>query len=182
MLKVTDTLKAVPNSGSASEAPRSDAFSVDELDHLVTWTLVRAARRVERMLVDLFAAHSLTPVQFGVLAHLSTGARFTQSQLARAVLIRPQSMNTVVAEMTDRGLLERVGAGGRGRPTPVRLTCAGSDVFRAILPSVRWANEPARLGLDARRAARLNQLLHNVLESDLPTEFEVDFRTPRMPG
>jgi len=168
------------DSESASEAAPSEVFSIDDLDRFVTWTLVRAARRVERMLVDLFAAHSLTPVQFGVLAHLGTGAEFTQSQLARAVLIRPQSMSTVIAEMAARGLLERDGSGGRGRPTPVRLTPAGSDVLTAILPSVRWANEPERLGLDARRAARLNQILHNVLDSDLPTEFEVDFRTPRM--
>lgn len=159
-----------------SEPAAPGAFSLDELDHLVTWTLVRAARRVERMLVDLFAAHDLTPVQFGVLAHLAAGTELTQSELSRMVLIRPQSMNAVIAEMVDRGLLERGGPGGRGRPTPIRLTPAGIELLRAVAPAVRRANDPARLGLDARRAARLNDILQTVLDSDLPAGFELDFR------
>lgn len=144
-----------------------------------TWALVRAARRVERMLVDLFAAHGLTPVQFGVLVYLGTGTDFTQSQLARLMLIRPQSVSTVIAEMVDRGLLARAGRGGRGRPTPIRLTPTGLELLRSIVPTVRWANEPERLGLDTRQAARLTELLREVLHSELTTEGKVDVRARR---
>ncbi len=45
-------------------------------------------REVERALTDIIAEHDLTTTQFGVLSLLATGADFTQSDLACAVLVR----------------------------------------------------------------------------------------------
>lgn len=177
-MKATETGGTTGGVSERASTSSSEFLSLEEQDRLVTWTLIRAARRVERMLVDLFAGYGLTPVQFGVLIILATGTPLTQSQLASAVLIRPQSMNTVIAEMAERGLLERVGPGGRGRPTPIQLTSDGTELLRRIMPSVHSANEPGRIGLDPGSAEKLNDILLKVLASDLPTEFEVDFRAP----
>lgn len=163
---------------AGSQRDQAGPLSVDELEGLVTWTLVRAARRIERMLATLFAAHHLTPVQFGILAHLGTGAPLTQSQLARAVMIRPQSVNTAIADMIERGLLERTGPVGRGRRTPLAVTPAGVELLRTIQPSVRQISQPEHLGLDAAQAARLNETLHAVMESNLPTELERNSQPP----
>ena len=56
-----------------------------DIDGLVKWSLIRAARQAEREFTELFAAHGLSPVQFGVLCHLSTGAAFTHAQFDAAL-------------------------------------------------------------------------------------------------
>lgn len=140
---------------------------MDDLDELVTWTLVRAGHHAERMLTALFAEHGLTPIQFGVLAYLATGRTFTQSELARAVLVRPQSMGEVITILIDRGLLERAGPGGRGRRTSIRLTDDGATLLMRVWPTTQRANDPDRLGLTPEEGLALNDLLHRMLRTDL---------------
>lgn len=138
-------------------------LTVEQLDSLVTWTLVRAAHRVERSLTEVFAGHGLTPMQFGVLAHLATEVPMTQADLARAVLVRPQSMHQLVGQMVERGLVERTGARGRGRVNRLVLTRTGSALLERVWPAVLRANDLGPAGLDAGRAEELNAALHALL-------------------
>nr|WP_225954958.1 MarR family winged helix-turn-helix transcriptional regulator [Kibdelosporangium phytohabitans] len=107
----------------------------------------------------------MTPVQFGVLAQLAATPELLQAELARSVLIRPQSMAAVITQLVDRGLLERRGTGGRGRPVPIRLTDEGRQLLGQASAAVRRYNEPATLGLESYEAGMLNALLHKVIDA-----------------
>lgn len=142
----------------------------EALDGLVTWTLIRAAHAAERRLTVLFAEHGLTPVQFGVLAHLATGRAVTSAELAREVLVRPQSIAAIVDGLVGRGLVVRVGERTRGRRNPIELSGAGHALLEQVWPVVRAANEPGALALDATTTTELNRTLHHLLRQDGPVE------------
>lgn len=148
---------------------RAVEVTVEQLDGLVTWTLIRAAHHVERTLTELFAGFDLSPTQFGVLAHVATGAQLTQADLARAILVRPQSMAELISGLVERDLLVRTGRGGRGRPNPIALSEKGADLLVRVWPAVEAANDLGPAGLTPEQTAELNARLHTVLEArDVP--------------
>lgn len=131
----------------------------DDVDGFLAWRLVRVGRQIAALLTEAIAEFGLTPTEFGVLAHLSTGTPLTQSELARTVLVRPQSMGTLIAGLVDKGLVTRHGAGGRGRRTPIALSDAGVELIGRAWPSVAAETCADALGLDADDAAELDRLL-----------------------
>lgn len=126
------------------------------------WSLIRAAHRVERDLTALLAEVGLSPVQFGVLATLATTPPRTQAELARTVLVRPQSMAGVVTTMVVRDLLARTGPGGRGVATPLTITERGRALLGLAWPRVAAAHGPEHLGTDAEQARRLLDAVHHL--------------------
>ena len=134
-----------------------------DIDALVTWSLIRAAHRAERRLTSLLADQGLTPVQFGVLAYLATGESFTQAQLARAVLVRPQSLSGVLTGLEERGLVARRGARTKGRRNPLELTDAGHQCLGRAWPVVESVNTPQTLGMTDAEADELNRTLLCIL-------------------
>ncbi|GLZ45369.1 hypothetical protein Acsp06_15540 [Actinomycetospora sp. NBRC 106375] len=133
---------------------------------LPLWEIVQTYHPVARGFHALFGAVGLTPNQFGVLAVLrdeeGSDHASTQAELARQVLLRPQSMGELVASLVDRGLVERDGPGGRGRATGLRLTDAGRAALDDALPRVHDYNAPAAIGLTPEDAATLAALLRRV--------------------
>jgi len=104
----------------------------------------------------------LTPTQFGVLVQLEDREPRTHADLARGVLLRPQSMGELVESLLARGLVGRDGPGGRGRRVGIRLTEGGRALLAAAWPRVRTFNAPATLGLTDPQADTLDELLHRV--------------------
>ncbi|OLR93546.1 MarR family winged helix-turn-helix transcriptional regulator [Actinokineospora bangkokensis] len=143
-------------------------WSEQRLDGLPLWTLVRASHLVGQDFGQLFARHRLSPVQFGVLAQLAAAPGLTQTELARRVLVRPQSMAELIGGLVERGLLVREGPGGRGRPVPLGLTDDGLALLRAAERDVVEFNSPGALGLTAAEAGQLNALLHRVIATRRP--------------
>lgn len=143
-------------------------LTTDDLNGLVTWTLIRAAHVAERRLTRLFAEHDLSPVQFGILAHLANGQNRTSAQLAREVLTRPQSIASVIDGLVKRGLVARLGTRARGRRNPIGLTSAGHDLLTTVWPAVLSANQPDALDLPQRDAAELNRILHTLVRTVEP--------------
>lgn len=130
-----------------------------DIDALVTWSLIRAAHRAERRLTRLLADQGLTPVQFGVLAYLATGESFTQAQLARAVLVRPQSLAGVLTGLEERRLVTRRGARTKGRRNPLELTDTGHQRLAEAWPVVGSVNTAGSLGMTDADADELNRML-----------------------
>lgn len=93
--------------------------SRDDLDNSPVWSVIRAAHVLERRVTALFAAHDLTPVQFGVLCYLAASGPMTTADVARSVLVWPQSIAGVLTAMERRGLIARGDLRGRGRANPV---------------------------------------------------------------
>ena len=147
----------VPTSTTPPTSP-----SADDIERFLAWRLVRTGREIERALTDTIASDALTTTQFGVLSLLATGADFTQSDLARAVLVRPQSVGPLITSLTGRGLIARRGPGGRGRRTHFDLTPAGRHLIEHAWPRVTTRHSPARLGLAEDDARTLDRLLHTL--------------------
>jgi DNA-binding MarR family transcriptional regulator len=133
---------------------------------LPLWEIVQTYHPVARGFHALFAEVGLTPNQFGVLAVLrdeeGTGRASTQAELARQVLLRPQSTGELVASLVARGLVAREGPGGRGRPTGLGLTDAGRRVLDDAYPRVQAYNAAAAIGLTPDEATTLASLLRRV--------------------
>ena len=131
-------------------------------EQLPAWTLVQAAHAAERHFVHLFREAGLTPPEYGVLALLQDDESRTQAELARLVLIRPQSMAALVSALIGRGLVVRDGPGGRGRRAGISLTEEGRSALARTWPTLSAFNAPASLGLTAAQAAMLDELLRQV--------------------
>ena len=129
------------------------------------WSVIRAAHTLERQVTALFAAHGLTPVQFGVLSYLAANGPMTTAEVARSVLVRPQSMAGVIDTMDKRGLVARHGPRGRGRSNPVTLTSGGEDLLSVVWPSFELANAPDALGLSEVRARLLPRIMRDLLDA-----------------
>ena len=130
---------------------------------LPAWNLVQTAHVVGLRFAEMFAAVDLTPTQFAILMHLDDDDEgLTQAQLARRVLVRPQSMGALVAALLERGLVIRDGPAGRGRRSGITLTDAGRGALQRAWPAVRALNTPAALGLTPAQAAMLDESLDHI--------------------
>ncbi len=139
------------------------ALSESQLDQVVTWNVVRAARFLGQRLSEHLSAQELNPVHFGVLAQLDIAGEMSQADLARAVLLRPQSIAAVLDGLQGRGLLHRTGDRARGRRNPVRITEAGRDALQAAWAVAVGSNDLRDAGLSDAEAGDLNALLLKVV-------------------
>ncbi|MEJ2871460.1 MarR family winged helix-turn-helix transcriptional regulator [Actinomycetospora sp. OC33-EN08] len=133
---------------------------------LTAQNLVQTAHVVGLRFSELFAALDLTPTQFAVLIELEAlddgDDGLTQAELARRVLVRPQSVRVLLSSLVEQGLVTRDGPGGKGRRVGVSLTAEGRAALARSWPSVRAFNTPESLGLSRAQAAMLNELLDRV--------------------
>ncbi|WP_061293165.1 MarR family winged helix-turn-helix transcriptional regulator [Herbidospora cretacea] len=129
---------------------------------LPLWELIQTSYVVTRGFADVFGAVGLTPIQFGVLASLADGDDLSQAELARVIMVRPQSLGEVALSLVGRGLVERDGPGGRGRRAALRITPAGRELLGRALPAVAAFNAPENIGLSEADAAELTRMLRAV--------------------
>ena len=150
--------------------PDGTVITAADIDAVVGWTVIRAARRAARLLMLTLKDHELTPVEFGVLAQLAAAdGELTQAEVARAVEVRPQSVAPVIDGLSSRGLLRREGVRGRGRSGRLVLSDSGAALLRAAFPDV-LATNPA-FGLPGTVQARpVNEALLHFLAQN--TDFE----------
>ncbi|GAA2994369.1 MarR family winged helix-turn-helix transcriptional regulator [Streptosporangium longisporum] len=129
---------------------------------LPLWELIQTSYVVARGFTEVFGAVGLTPTQFGVLASLADGDDLSQAELARTIMVRPQSLGEVAASLIERGLVERDGPGGRGRRAALRITAEGRAILGRALPGVMAFNAPQAMGLSDTDAAELVRMLRTV--------------------
>lgn len=139
-------------------------WSGGDPDEVTGWTLVRAHHAVARRFTETLASVGLTPAQFGVLVQLVSRPGVSQAELARRVLVTPQSLGELLVSLERLGHVERR-PGRRGTATAVTLTGSGRAALGRATPLVAALNAPERLGLTAQEASTLNALLHKVLRA-----------------
>lgn len=147
--------------------------TTDELDAIVTWSVVRVARFAGQRLAERLAAHGLNPVHFGVLAYLAIEPEMTQADLARAVLVRPQSIAPLLDGLEERGLIRRTGHRARGRRNPVQITDRGQGALEAVWDVALSTNDLTDAGLSADEGAELNRLLLKIIHATRETPVDV---------
>lgn len=118
-------------------------------EDLVLWELVQTAHLAARAFRELFATVGLTPTQFGVLACLADGDDFTKAQLARALMVRPQSMDPLIEDLLSQEVVERDGPPRRGRAAGISITTSGRERLARVRPQVSAINAPERIGVAA---------------------------------
>ncbi|MFG2287147.1 MarR family winged helix-turn-helix transcriptional regulator [Streptomyces sp. NPDC048595] len=74
----------------------------------------------------------LTPTQRSVISRIDTGGPATIAALARAELVRPQSMRLTVGALEERGILARSPHPTDGRQVVFALTDEGSRMLAAV--------------------------------------------------
>jgi DNA-binding MarR family transcriptional regulator len=124
---------------------------------------VRLAHVLNKRFEDEMRPFGLTPAQFGVLATIAAEPGIGSGQLARRVLVTPQSVGELVASLEAAGHVVRDRSGGRGRRAGIDLTPQGRAVLERASGAAEALNDPAVFGLDATEAATLNGLLHRAL-------------------
>lgn len=129
------------------------------------WDLVRTARLAERHFHEVFAGFGLTPAQYGVLASLADDDGLTTAELARLVMVRPQSLPSVLDRLVERGLVAREGRPGRGRRRPLAVTPAGRRLLEQARPAAYGLLAPEVVGLGADDVRRLSRLMARVRET-----------------
>jgi DNA-binding MarR family transcriptional regulator len=134
-------------------------------DDAVGWTVVRLAHVLSRQFDEAMRGFGLTAAQFGVLATVAQEPGIGSGQLARRVLVTPQSVGELVASLELAGHVVRDRTGGRGRRAGIALTPQGQSVLARAFAAVAALNEPAALGLEPDEARTLNALLHRVLRT-----------------
>lgn len=100
-----------------------------------------------------------------VLAFLSVGPGMTTSEIARAVLVRPQSMTPLLDGLEQRGLVRRTGTRARGQRNPVEITDAGRRLLHDVRPIARATGDLHEAGLTEGESRQLNELLLKVVRA-----------------
>ncbi|WP_203821810.1 MarR family winged helix-turn-helix transcriptional regulator [Paractinoplanes ferrugineus] len=126
------------------------------------WTLVRTHHAVARRFTETLARAGLTPTQFGVLVEVVGGTGVSQAELARRVLVTPQSIGELLTSLERLGYISRR-RGPRGTASEVRVTDAGRAALDRATPLIQAMNSPQALGLTPPEDTTLNALLHKVL-------------------
>lgn len=118
--------------------------------HALATELAGVAGGLMRRLRAASQAEEFTPSQRSVLHRVDTGGPTTTAELARAELVRPQSMRATVGVLEERGMLRRSPHPTDGRQVVFSLTDAG----RVALADLRrakhdWLEERLQDRLDA---------------------------------
>jgi DNA-binding MarR family transcriptional regulator len=161
-----------PDAAAASAVPWEGGSPAD----YVGWTLIQASHALNRHVEALLGDLGLTPTQFGVLVQLSLRPDLGSGQLARLVLVTPQSMGKLIQSLERAGWVARERGVGRGRRVRIQVTAAGRDVLRRATPVVGALNVAEVLGLTVEERWVLNRLLHKVRDAVTAPGFRDDVR------
>ena len=126
------------------------------------WELIQTSWVVARGFAEVFAEAGLSPGQFGALQCLADQDGLTQADIARRLMMRPQSLGEVITSLLQRGLVRRDGPAGRGRRAGLSLTEDGRATLQRGRPGVRAFNAPDTIGLTPAEITTLVRLLRTV--------------------
>ena len=98
----------------------------------------------------------LTVAEYTTLSVLAARPELSNAQLARRALVTPQSMIEILAQLEERGLVQRRVDPDHGRILRATLTPKGHQVLAIATPEVAALNEELFAGVPAnqRRAAQ----------------------------
>ncbi|GAA2863763.1 hypothetical protein Acy02nite_72430 [Actinoplanes cyaneus] len=108
---------------------------------------------------------AMTPAQQSALAVLSDHDGITAAELARRCAVTPQTMNSTLGRLEQRGLIERRPHPLHGTLIEIRLTAEGAELFARADARVAHLDERLARPLSAQEVATLKTLLDKVAEA-----------------
>jgi DNA-binding MarR family transcriptional regulator len=97
----------------------------------------------------------LTVSQYSCLYRLRREPGISAAGLARATFVTRQSMNAMLQQLIDRGLVTRPSRAESGRALPTMLTAVGTDTLDATQNLVDGVEQRMLAGLSATESAAL---------------------------
>ncbi|MDR8410085.1 MarR family transcriptional regulator [Nonomuraea sp. 3-1Str] len=96
-----------------------------DLDRSIGYQLKRAHAALRAAMDAALRRHGLTTPQYACLELLDQRPGLSNAELARGAFVTRQSMNVVLRNLQDAGLVERPEAAPHGRALPATLTETG---------------------------------------------------------
>lgn len=155
---------------TSDEDPRATTLAELDAEAVINSSafcaMVHATRTLTHQISPGLAALGLNPVLFLVLGQLVAAPGCTPAALGRLCGLSPQHVAAVVRGAEDRGLVERSGERGRGRPTRLALTAAGLELLVAGWPVVNGAGAGRLSDQQRRQLLTLLNLLRGTTTTD----------------
>jgi DNA-binding MarR family transcriptional regulator len=104
-----------------------------QLDSFVGYNLRRAAAKQRERFRSVFEPYDIRPVQLTVLTLLNDNTQMRQAALGKALEIKRANVVTLLAELEQRGLIERRLSSTDRRSYVVELTEHGLELTRELL-------------------------------------------------
>ena len=147
---------------TASSSAQPDATDIGYLEGLVGYHLRRAFAVVGNDFARALAETGIRQVLFGILSIVGANPGINQGAVGRALGIQRANMVSLINELVDRGLIDRVTAEDDRRAFALTLTPAGERMTADCLARIR-AHEDAMLSdLSADERATLIDLLSRI--------------------
>ncbi|WP_218712982.1 MarR family winged helix-turn-helix transcriptional regulator [Arthrobacter sp. BF1] len=110
--------------------------------------VVKQAQSLLRLrMEEALHRYSLTVSQYSCLHHLLLEPGISAAGLARATFMTRQSMNSMLQQLLERGLVERPTRPESGRALPTALTLEGADLLVSAQAEVDRVEERMLSGL-----------------------------------
>ena len=140
----------------------AETFVAMDPDAQLGYVLVRCAEQMARAWHEALREHGVNPRQFSMLASLAHDPGISQAELARRVMVTPQSMSESLTRLVDAGLIDR-GSVEPGLPAQLELTKAGRNVLARAYPVVRAHQDEAFAALTNAERAELARILDKLM-------------------
>ncbi len=144
------------------EPSKGELLDVRPDEHM-TYLMAKVEHLLERRIDKAVGEVGLTLRQFSALAHIGRRPSLSSSDLARALLITPQAVNTLVTRLLAAGLIDKAPTPPR-QPLVLTLTDAGLDALRRAEPLATAAEAAALECLEPEEVATTNAVLLKLLE------------------
>jgi DNA-binding MarR family transcriptional regulator len=149
---------------SKSDQSRSDQSKSEICNCLA---LRQATRHVTQFYDRFLASSGLRTTQFSILARLRLAGPLPINALAKRMVMDRTTLGRNILPLEREGLIEIVPDPADGRSKVVRLTEAGAARLRAARAGWTQAQKKFEAAFGGARAARLRDLLHAVIATEL---------------
>lgn len=161
--------------GLARAAQRDDGncVNITDMDEQEWQPLGALMHRVSAALRSEIAA-ALAPLnlpfpQYVCMRVLFKNPGWSNADLARAIDVTPQSMNTVLQALQDAGLVSRPDTVDSGRARPAQLSRSGAVLLKQADVLARGAEGRLLSGISARQRSDFFQTLRDITGEDATT-------------
>ncbi|AQZ60126.1 MarR family transcriptional regulator [[Actinomadura] parvosata subsp. kistnae] len=137
----------------------------DDVYRTVGYQLKRVQAALRAAMDAALRAHGLTTPQYACLEMLGQRPELSNAELARGAFVTRQSMNVVLRNLEEAGLVSRPATAPSGRALPTRLTEAGERVLEAARADVLAVERRMTAGLDRAQAEVLLRQLDAMAEA-----------------
>lgn len=128
-----------------------------------SYALVRVAHLLEQRMDRLLSGLGVSATGFGVLLQLSNDPGVSSAELARRVIVTPQSIGPLLARLEREGLVDREPTGRPGTAIIRRITDTGRQRLAAATMLVQALDDDLVAGLEPAQRVELDDELWHML-------------------